>query len=104
METTETTGQRLRRLRLKYDYTQAEIAEKLGYQRRSVIGKIERGEAALPYEKAVIAARMLMTTPEYLLGEDHIPVNEQEMLTLFRNLSQSEAEDVLRITRDIALK
>lgn len=100
----ETTGQRLRRLRLKYDYTQAEIAEKLGYQRRSVIGKIERGEAELPYEKAVIAAKLLMTTPEYLLGDDSIPVTEEEMLRLWRGLGQQEAGDVLRIMRDLQLK
>lgn len=100
----ETTGQKLKRLRLKYDYTQTELAQKLGYQRRSIIGKIERDEAALPYDKAVIAAKMLLCTPEYLLGEDFIPVTEEEMLNLFRNLNPRQAEDVLRITRDIVEK
>ena len=61
------TRRRIAERRLALNYTQLELAKRLGYTSRSSVSRVERG--TLPLSKQSIAkwAVVLQTTPEYLL-------------------------------------
>ena len=61
-------GERIKVRRIKMGWTQDELAEKTGYKSRSSINKIEKGGNDLPQSKIVLFAKVLKTTPSYLLG------------------------------------
>lgn len=60
---------RLKQLRLEKGMTQEEIAEQLN-TRRSTYGEYERGKIMPPIDKVESVAKILETTPQYLLGWD----------------------------------
>ena len=53
--------------------SQQELAEKVGYQDKSAISKVERGERDIAQTMLVKYANALNTTPAYLMGWDKIP-------------------------------
>lgn len=61
------TRRRIAERRLALNYTQLELAKRLGYTSRSSVSRVERG--TLPLSKQSIAkwSVVLQTTPEYLL-------------------------------------
>ena len=61
------TRRRIEERRLALNYTQLELAKRLGYTSRSSVSRVERG--TLPLSKKSIAkwSVVLQTTPEYLL-------------------------------------
>lgn len=61
-------GQRIKEKRELLGMTQDELAEKTGYKSRSSINKIEKGGNDLPQSKIVLFAKILQTTPTYLMG------------------------------------
>lgn len=63
-----TIGDRIRIKREEMNMTQDELAAKLGYKSRSTINKIERGVNDLVQSKIVEFAKVLNTTPSYLMG------------------------------------
>lgn len=68
-------GERIRECREKLGMTQDELAQATGYKSRSSINKIEKGGNDLPQSKIVLFAKILNTTPAYLMGwEDNNPV------------------------------
>lgn len=86
MSTLLDVGGKIRECREALGMTQDELAEKAGYKSRSSINKIERGGNNLPQSKIVLFAKILQTTPAYLMGwEDEeknppIELNEREIL------------------------
>lgn len=58
----------IRKRRLELGMTQSELARLAGYENRSSIARIERGDTNLPQSKIVDIARALKVTPSYLMG------------------------------------
>lgn len=58
----------IRKRRLELGMTQSELARLAGYENRSSIARIERGDHDLPQSKVLDIARALNTTPSYLYG------------------------------------
>ncbi len=63
-------GENISRLRQSIGMSQDELAKICGYNDRSSITKIEKGERDLPQSKIVAVAKALGTTPQYLLNWD----------------------------------
>ena len=74
---------RIKERRLAMDYTQEELASKLGYKTKSSINKIELGIQELPQRKIVAFAKALDTTPAYLMGWEE----GEDAIEKFRQLS-----------------
>lgn len=58
----------IKKRRLELGMTQSELARLAGYENRSSIARIERGDHDLPQSKIIDIARALKTTPSYLMG------------------------------------
>lgn len=65
-----TMGERIKAARLKKGYSQATLAELLGYKSRSSINKIEVEGRDIPRSSIVKFAQVLDVTPSYLMGWD----------------------------------
>lgn len=63
-----TVGERIKEARIKKGYSQAELAEILGYKSRSSINKIEKDGRDIPRSIIVKCAEILGVTPAYLMG------------------------------------
>lgn len=61
-------GSKIRKKRIELNLSQQELAEKMGYTSRSTITKIEKGENDIPRSKVIEMAKILKTTPAYLMG------------------------------------
>lgn len=69
-----TVGEKIREARLKKGFTQAELAELLGYKSRSSINKIEVEGRDIPRSSIIKFAKALDVSPAYLMGwEDEEP-------------------------------
>lgn len=74
-------GNRIKEKRLKLGMTQEELAIKLGYNSRSSINKVEMGKNDIPISKVVEYAKVLNTTPSYLMGwEEDDNQNQLEIM------------------------
>lgn len=85
MNTNKEIGKRIRKRRLEIGMTQQELTEKMGFKSRSSINKIEIGGRRINPERIKEFAKVLDTTPSYLLGLDdndfvfvNIKLNEKE--------------------------
>lgn len=84
-----TVGQKIREARLKKGYSQAELAELLGYKSRSSINKIEVEGRDIPRSSIVKFAKVLDVTPSYLMGWEDEPnptEPEQSIYDQFDNI------------------
>jgi len=63
-----TIGQRIRNRRKELNWSQNDLALKLNYKSRSSINKIESGLTQLSQSKIEEFAKVLQTTPAYLMG------------------------------------
>lgn len=61
-------GKRIRQLREQKEWSQDELATRLGYKSRSSVNKIELGERNLTQSKIKQIADALNTTPAYIMG------------------------------------
>ena len=61
-------GSRIKERRELLNLSQEELALKLGYKSRSTINKIESGINDITQSKVVEFAKVLQTTPAYLMG------------------------------------
>ena len=68
-----TLYERIRQLRIQAGMSQDDLARSMGYKDRSMITKIESGKVDISQKKILAFARVLNTTPGYLMGwtEDH---------------------------------
>lgn len=67
---TNVVGINIKNRRIELGMTQEELAEKLGYTSKSSIAKIETGKNDVTQSKIVAFAKVLQTTPSYLMGWD----------------------------------
>lgn len=67
----------IKKRRLELGMTQKELARLAGYENRSSIARIERGDHDLPQSKVVDIAKALKTTPSCLYGWE-----DEEVATL----------------------
>lgn len=105
-----TVGENILRMRKKLDWTQEELATRMGYKSKSTINKIEMGINDIPQSKIVQFAEVLGTTPAELMGwkeeeknnsptEAELTEGETLLLDLFRRVPEDKQELVLQMIR-----
>ena len=97
----------IRKRRHELGMTQLELARLAGYENRSSIARIERGDHDLPQSKIVEIANALKTTPSYLMGwEDEEVANltamQEETMAKFLTLSQEHQLVVSNIVNTLS--
>lgn len=74
-----TVGERVKDRREELNMSQEELAHKLGYKSRSSVNKIELGLNNLTQPKIMAIAKVLRTTPAYIMGwEEEAKENAME--------------------------
>lgn len=63
-----TMGDRIKTRRIELGMTQQELAVKMGFKTRSHISLLEQGDRNIPVSKIKQLAKVLETSPEYLMG------------------------------------
>ena len=102
-----TTGERIKALRLKYGYTQEELAALVGVQ-KAAINKYEDG-TVVNLKQSVIAAlsKALHVRPSYLLGYDDeqpaIDPAAARLQEIYRQLSPEGRRLLLQTAESFAL-
>lgn len=66
----ESIYDRIRKLRKQLQYSQEQLAKKVGYADKTAIAKIEAGKVDLPQSKILLFAKALNTTTSYLMDGD----------------------------------
>ncbi len=75
----ETMYDRIKKLRKKRNWTQSELANKVGYADKTAIAKIESGKIDIPQSKIVAFAEAFSVSTSYLMdGSDFIEECESE--------------------------
>lgn len=104
-----TVGENILRMRKRLDWTQEELATKMGYKSKSTINKIEMGINDIPQSKIVKFAEVLGTTPAHLMGwesdeseetpspEIKLSEGEKILLDLFRRVPEENQQLVLQM-------
>lgn len=106
----ETLGQRIKRLRMKKNLSQDELAKMMGYSSRSTINKIEMDINSVSHNKLLRFADMLGTSPAYMLtGDADADVNTIRIVTLdgmeiSGTLSDKEVSRIIGLLADIEEK
>jgi transcriptional regulator with XRE-family HTH domain len=97
-----TIYERIKFLREKLNMSQQELALKVGYQDKSAVSKVERGERDITQTMVAKYATALHTTPAYLMGweEEKPPVNdlsedERRLIEIYRKISPEAGEMLL---------
>lgn len=94
-------GLRIREERIKQNYTQEQLAEKLNVS-TTYVGYIERGERTITLAKLVDLSNILHVSVDYLLA-DSVPAspsaNEKLWLQLLASATEEEQELILEMTK-----
>ena len=88
-------GKRIRSRREQLGMTQEELASRLGYKSKTTIAKIENGTNDIVQSKVTEFAKVLDTTPAYLMGWTQLDgnvVNEKEP-----DLTARDEKDIAKI-------
>jgi transcriptional regulator with XRE-family HTH domain len=109
-----TVGERILIMRKQLGLTQEELAKRMGYKSKSTINKIEMGINDIPQSKIVTFAKVLGTTPAYLMGWEDAPreketpppptiedlsEGEKALLELFNKVPEDQQKLVLQMIR-----
>ena len=86
----KTVGKRIKDKRESLNLTQDELAKKLGYKSKSTINKIEKGINDVSQSKLMEFAKVLKTTPSYLMGWE-----EQEEIKNLTKIPKMESIPIL---------
>lgn len=86
-------GKRIRSRREQLGMTQEELASRLGYKSKTTIAKIENGTNDIVQSKVTEFAKVLDTTPAYLMGWTQLDGNI---------INEKEPELTVRDEKDIA--
>mgnify|MGYP003290722952 CR=1 FL=1 len=93
-----TIYERIKHLRESLNMSQQELAEKVGYQGKSAVSKVEKGDRDINQKMIIKYANALGVTPTYLLfgkegeekenppAEPKLTEGEELLLSLFRQL------------------
>lgn len=93
---------RIRQLRIDTGMSQEDLAHAMGYKDRSMITKIESGKVDISQKKILDFARVLNTTPGYLMGWSETESGFDNYLKL---LAEDKAEqDLIRIYRNLSIR
>lgn len=68
-------GERIKKRRKELGMTQEDLSNKLGYKSKTTIAKIENGTNDIMQNRVIDFAKVLRTTPAYLMG--YADLNEQ---------------------------
>ena len=90
-------GEKIKKLREKLGYTQEQLAELMGYKSKSTINKIEAGINDITQSKVIEFAKILKTTPAYLMGWDDNPTPSKPTVDT-SILTEAELEEFNKIT------
>lgn len=99
-------GERIYKLRKDMGMTQDELAQKLGYKSKSSINKIEMGKSEFPQKKLNDFAKVLNTTPGFLLGlvsEDTSKINAT-LAAAVRELTARPVEELNAIKEEYEVR
>ncbi|MBM6478205.1 helix-turn-helix domain-containing protein [Raoultella ornithinolytica] len=97
----EVIGERLKALREKKNISQAQLSKMCGWATASRVGNYELGTRNIGVDDAVVLARILDTSPSYLLFGDEenrgqeLPEKQRRMLQLFNQLPEAEQERMI---------
>lgn len=108
---------RIRQLRIRAGMSQEDLARAMGYKDRSMITKIESGKVDISQKKILAFARVLHTSPGYLMGwEDEPQLSGSNDLQLFNdvqdpqirivsgmmeNMSEEQKQQIVAIVRAV---
>ena len=95
-----TTGQKVRKLRNFVGLTQEELAHKLGYKSKTSIAHIEQGRDH-SITILVKLAKMLNTTPAYLMGWERDPEKKMYLFQSLDELTDEQFEKLLKYFEEI---
>lgn len=90
-----TIGKKIKEKREKIGMSQDELAEKMGYKSRSTIAKIESGVNDVVQSNIVKFAKILNTTPAYLMGWEQDTIDSISKVQIDANQYDDETEQVL---------
>ena len=98
-----TIYERIRQLRISAGMSQEDLAHAMGYKDRSMITKIESGKVDISQKKIVEFARILNTTPGYLMGWSDEPSMKRLNMDLqhFNDDCQPKNDDVRLLIRGL---
>lgn len=92
-----TKGQRIKSKREALNISQSELAERIGESKQTLYKYENDLVTNIPSDKIEALARVLETTPSYLMGWDEIPVlNPQEQKTIPQLMKDYSPEEVKR--------
>lgn len=109
---------RIKELRIANEYTQLELAEKVGCN-QTAIGKYERGDLEPNIETLSKLSHIFNCSIDYLVGnsddfgnivvssqstDQNLSLNEKEMLDAFKHLSLFEQDSILVQVKALAEK
>ena len=80
-----TMYERIKMLREEKGWSQDELAEKVGYQGRSTVSKIERGERDITGDAIVKFANAFGVTPSFLISGYNEAVEDEKNLVIRAN-------------------
>lgn len=96
-----TTGERIKQLRLKYGWTQEQLAQKCGYSGKSVISKVEAATRPVNTEKIKIIADALGVSPSSLVDWESFESlpddSDKKVINDFISTADSDAVHQLRL-------
>lgn len=86
----------IKQLRIERRMTQQELANKTGYNSRSMIARIERGDVNIPQSKILAFAKALGVSASELMGEAGIvsDENDKTVFDLYCQLDQSDKAEI----------
>lgn len=101
---TKTIGDRIKERRLELNLTQEKVGELLGVS-KVTIHKYESNSINIPSDRIEYLAKILNTTPAYLMGWEESPQDtsdlDEELLVLARNAKTLTKDQLQAIKRTI---
>jgi len=102
-------GERVRRRRIELGLTQDELSQKMGYQHKTSISRIEKGLNEIPQSKMQAFADALQTTIGYLMGwtEDidkriGLTIEERQIIAYYRSLNRVGKDVIYKTLEGLA--
>lgn len=93
-------GQRIKQRRQEMNFTQEELASKMGYKSKSTINKIELGINDIPQSKIAQFAKALNTTVAYLMGWEEMQKKNDTAVGIVKRLGSDK--DFCEVVKMIA--
>ena len=98
----ETFGQRVKKLREMKGMSQMDVCKRLGYKTRSTLCAIENGTNKVTFDRIGPLARVLDTTPEYLIygNVNHnstVILHMDDGRTITKDLTSDQARSLLAL-------